>query len=424
MFGLGTLFCGLSQNINQLIAARAFAGIGGGGMTTVVSILMSDAIPLKDRGLWQGFINIIYATGAGVGAPAGGILADGVGWRWSFLSQAPLCLLAFIAVLVVLKEPEPEIVKKESDWRGKLKRVDFLGALMLVFAVFALLLGMDRGSNVSWRVKECLIPLCLSVPLFALFILVEVKIATEPFAPGHVVFNKSLFAAYMCNFFSFAGYLAALFYIPLYFQAVHGDSASRAGVLLIPAILCGVSGSLFGGIVMKRTGKYYWLTVVAYLMLSIGLLGILLFSGAVMDSTIGIIISSSLCAFGNGIGVTSTLIALISNAKHDDQAVATACSYLFRSLGSTTGVSLTSSAANQVLRSSLETKLGSGKDAAVIVEGVRRTLAYIKTLEPETRSLVRSAYGVSTRAAYGVDVGLVVGAALAAWFIKEKPLSR
>lgn len=82
MFGLGTLLCGLSQNINQLIAARAFAGIGGGGMTTVVSILMSDAIPLKDRGLWQGFINIIYATGAGVGAPAGGILADGVGWRW------------------------------------------------------------------------------------------------------------------------------------------------------------------------------------------------------------------------------------------------------------------------------------------------------------------------------------------------------
>lgn len=342
----------------------------------------------------------------------------------AFLAQAPLCLLAFIAVLVVLKEPEPEIVKKESDWRGKLKRVDFLGALMLVLAVFALLLGMDRGSNVSWRAKECLIPLCLSIPLFALFILVEVKVASEPFAPGHVVFNTSLFAAYMCNFFSFAGYLAALFYIPLYFQAVHGDSASRAGVLLIPAILCGVSGSLFGGIVMKRTGKYYWLTVIAYLMLSVGLLGILLFSGAVIDSTIGIIISSSLCAFGNGIGVTSTLIALISNAKHDDQAVATACSYLFRSLGSTTGVSLTSSAANQVLRSSLEKKLSSGKDAAVIVEGVRRTLAYIKTLEPETRELVRSAYGVSTRAAYGVDVGLVVGAALAAWFIKEKPLSR
>ena len=68
-------------------------------MTTVVSILMSDIIPLQDRGVWQGLINIIYAGGASAGAPLGGILADLVGWRWAFLGQAPLCLLAFVAVV-------------------------------------------------------------------------------------------------------------------------------------------------------------------------------------------------------------------------------------------------------------------------------------------------------------------------------------
>lgn len=66
----------------ELIAARAFSGIGGGGMTTVVSIMMSDIIPLKKRGMWQGYINIIYATGASVGAPLGGFLVDTIGWRW------------------------------------------------------------------------------------------------------------------------------------------------------------------------------------------------------------------------------------------------------------------------------------------------------------------------------------------------------
>ncbi|KAL7649591.1 hypothetical protein ACMYSQ_011430 [Aspergillus niger] len=71
VFGIGCLFCGLAQNIDQLIAARVFQGIGGGGMTTVVSILMSDIIPLRDRGVWQGVINIIYATGSGIGAPLG-----------------------------------------------------------------------------------------------------------------------------------------------------------------------------------------------------------------------------------------------------------------------------------------------------------------------------------------------------------------
>jgi predicted MFS family arabinose efflux permease len=84
IFGLGCLFCGLSRNINELIAARVFQGIGGGGMTTVVSILFSDIVPLKDRGLWQGIINIVYASGAASGAPLGGVVADFLGWRWSF----------------------------------------------------------------------------------------------------------------------------------------------------------------------------------------------------------------------------------------------------------------------------------------------------------------------------------------------------
>ena len=71
MFGVGTYFCGRATNFSELIVARAFAGIGGGGMTTVVSVLMSDIVPLRERGTWQGIINIIYAAGAGLGAPLG-----------------------------------------------------------------------------------------------------------------------------------------------------------------------------------------------------------------------------------------------------------------------------------------------------------------------------------------------------------------
>lgn len=97
IFGVGCLFCGLARDMNELIAARAFAGIGGGGMTTVVSILLSDIIPLRERGTWQGIINLIFAAGSGTGAPLGrsrisakpgadddigGFLADSVGWRW------------------------------------------------------------------------------------------------------------------------------------------------------------------------------------------------------------------------------------------------------------------------------------------------------------------------------------------------------
>ena len=271
VFGIGCLFCGLARDMNELIAARAFAGIGGGGMTTVVSIMMSDIVPLRERGTWQGIINIIFASGAGIGAPLGGILADLFSWRWAFLAQAPMCLLAFISVSLVLRLPQ----KESLGWKKKLARVDFLGAFVLVCAVFALLLGLDRGSNVSWSIPVALVPLCISFPLFALFGIVEQRFALEPFAPGRVIWDRSLVACYFCNFFSFGGWLAVVFYLPLFFQAVDGFTATQAGVRLLPGICAGVSGSLFGGLLMQRTGKYYWLTICAYTSLVFGALMVL-----------------------------------------------------------------------------------------------------------------------------------------------------
>lgn len=82
VFGLGSLFCGIAQTMAQLCIARAVAGIGGGGMTAVVSILITDIVPLRERGIWQGYINLIYAVGTSTGAPLGGLLADSIGWRW------------------------------------------------------------------------------------------------------------------------------------------------------------------------------------------------------------------------------------------------------------------------------------------------------------------------------------------------------
>ncbi|PSK50466.1 hypothetical protein B9Z65_410 [Elsinoe australis] len=420
IFGLGCLFCGLARNIGELIAARAFAGIGGGGMTTVVSILLSDTVTLRERGTWQGYINIIYAAGAASGAPLGGIMADAIGWRWAFLGQSPLCLIAFIAVAAVLKEP----AKESSHWKEKLRRIDFLGALILICAVFTLLLALDRGSNVSWRDTITLASLGASIPLFAVFILVEMKVATEPFAPGHIIFHRSLFACYACNFFSFSGWLAAIFYIPLYFQAVDGLSATQAGVRLMPSMAFGVSGSLFAGVYMQKTGRYYWLTVLCYFFLTVGMGVILLTSGAVVSSTVGIIIGMCICAFSNGIGVTSTLIGLIANATREDQAIATACSYLFRSLGSVFGVSMSATVANQTLRKYLEEELSNGEAAREIASKVRESLAFVKTLEPEMRAIVEECYAKSTRGAFGLQIGLVAGAAFAAWFIREKALSR
>lgn len=224
----------------------------------------------------------------------------------AFLAQAPLCLVAFTAVASLLHLP----VREDAHWKEKLRRIDFLGAFVLIGAVLGMVFGLDRGSNVSWTMPITIASLSVSIVLFILFIVVETRFAAEPFAPGYIVFGGKFFANYGCNFCSFASWLAALFYIPLFFQAVDGVSATVSGVRLLPSIFSSVSGSLFAGFVMKWTGKYFRLTIIAYVLIVSGLGGIFLFSGGVLANTAAMIVAMSFTAFGNGIAVTTTLIAL------------------------------------------------------------------------------------------------------------------
>ena len=215
--------------------------------------------------------------------------------------------------------------------------------------------------------------------------------------------------------------MAILFYIPLFYQAVDGFSATQAGVGLLPNTIAAVSGSLFGGLLMQRTGKYYWLTVASYSISTLGTLLVILCTGLVVNNTYGISVGLVLGGFGLGIGTTTTLIGLIANAAAEDQAIATACSYLFRSLGSVVVLSLTSSVVQQSLRHQLRAHLNSGKDAEEIVKKARDSLDYIKTLEPAVREAVRQCFAISIRNGFAFGLGIACCAILASCKSKLPP---
>jgi len=264
----------------------------------------------------------------------------------------------------------------------------------------------------------------IAIPLFAAFLAVEMKAASHPFAPGHVIFDRSLFASYLCNFFSIGSFMGILFYVPLYMQAVSGLSAAGAGLRLIPATLGSVTGSLFGGRYMQVTGKYYWLTIIAVALQVLGMLTLTLFSGPVVTSAWGLLGGLVLSSFGGGIAITTTLINVIANADPKDQAIATACSYLFRSLGSVVGVSVAATVVQLRLREQLKQRLNSGHAADKIVEHVRQSLDYIKQLDPQTRDIVRLCYQKATTAAFAVSVCIACASFLSTWWIREKKLSK
>lgn len=290
----------------------------------------------------------------------------------AFLAQTPLCAVAFVAVALTLKLPKI----KSSNWKSKLRRVDFAGAFVLICAVFTLLLGLDRGSNLAWNAPITLVSLCLSLPLFIFFVFIEQNFAVEPCAPGHIIFEKSLVPCYLVNFFGSGALMSVIFYLPLFFQAVDGYTATQAGVGLIPAIAAGVCGSLLGGILMQRTGKYYWLTVSAYTLLTLGILLVLLFTGLTANNTYGILTGLTISSFGSGIGVTTSLISLIANAAPKDQAITTACSYLFRYL------SPHSKLCNSSLINFFLAKFSRVGGRIIIISNCRTTVAANPTLGP------------------------------------------
>ncbi len=234
-----------------------------------------------------------------------------------FIVQGPICFVALLSVTLTLHLPVPkssesDINTEPESWRSKLRRIDFLGALILLSATTALLVGLDTGSNYSWTSRLTLTSLFLSIPLYLLFLLVEARFASYPFAPGRIIFSRSLFPAYMANLLGYGAYIAVLFYVPLFLQATQGLSSTEAGVRLIPAIVCSVVGSLSGGYIMKLTGRYYWLTLCSECLMFLGVAVMTAFAGMAgmgMEARMtswGILTAQCLTALGNGVTVTST----------------------------------------------------------------------------------------------------------------------
>ncbi|KAL8835446.1 MAG: hypothetical protein Q9170_003323 [Blastenia crenularia] len=419
MFGIGSLGCGLTRTMGGLIAARAVQGIGGGGMLIVATVLLSDLIPIRDRGTYQGYLNLVGALGSTSGGPLGGLFAQSVGWRWIFLIQVFLCLIAIISVAVLLRLPQP---KSKFSWQKQLKQIDFLGAFLLILVVFALLFGLDRGTNVSWRSPVTLVSLCLTIPLLLAFLWVETKFAVEPFTPGHVIFDKALFACYAQNFFGYAGFTALIFYLPLFFQVVLTMTPAQAGAGLIPAAISAVVGTFVGGLILKRIGKFYWLALISASMGALASVPIAIAPSLRSGSFITTCVASVASFVPQGIVVTASLIAILSNVSAADQAVATACSFLFRSLGAAIGVSLVGLVIDQILGVKLRTALDP-QDADYILEEVKTSLDFIKSLSPELRATVRDCYSAGIQSGFATCSALLAIAAFCVIWWREKKMT-
>lgn len=414
-FAAGNLICGLANTEWVIILGRVVSGIGGGCVNTITTFAASDLVPLRRRGVWQGFGNICFGVGSGIGGVFGGWMSDALNWRWAFLIQVPLILIAMTIIFFTMKIPV-----KESD-KSKIKRVDFLGAFTLVAALVLLLLGLNSGGNiVPWKHPLVYVSLPVAGLLLAAFVYIEDQVSQEPIIPVRLLLVRTVAAGCFTNWAASMAYYAYIYYVPIYFQ-VRGLSATAAGVRLIPNAFGIAVGSLGAGFIMRITGRYWWLNAATeglFVLATALILG--LFKLSVPEWAPFIILFIG--GLGYGAMLTITLLALISAVDHEYQAVITSASYAARSTGSTIGISIASAVFQNILTHRLWEEFGDYEDAAGIVKRLRDNIDVLKELARPDKIKALASYIDALRGVWGTMLGLAVIGALSSLLIREHKL--
>ena len=414
VFGLGTLLCGLAPNEWVLIAGRTIAGLGGGAMVTISMFVAGDLVPLRKRGVLQGIGNIIIGIGFGFGGLLGGWIDGLAGWRVAFLVQVPFIFVGGLMVFFNVKVPITT-TKKPS-----MKRVDWLGSITLTCALVLFLLGLSVGGNVfPWTHPLVLTALPLSVAFLILFVYIEENIALEPIVPVRLLLNRTVTSACLSYLFIFMSYFGFTYYVPVYLQLLD-CSPTEAGLRFIPFSAGSAVGALSVGLIMKVTGNYYYPDKCAHAMLVLSTA-----LAATMNATTPSIFPFIyLSIFGLGVGgiLVTTLIALVSAVDQEHQAVVTSAGFAFRSTGSVMGLTIASTAFQNLLRVKLHRSIGSVADAEDIVDRIRDNFDEVGRLPLALRGLVQRDYMEAVQGVFVVACGFSILAAVSSLFMRQHKL--
>ncbi|KAG2197122.1 hypothetical protein INT47_004187 [Mucor saturninus] len=423
VFFIGSLLCGAATNLWALVIARAIAGIGGGGINCLTTVITADLVPLRERGKFQGYGNIAYAVGSVLGAPLGGFITDSLGWRFCFFINLPLLVVTIYVATKLLTNYNLEENTSGETLSERLKKIDYAGAITIVSAVICFLMATSLGGNIMpWSAPIVLGCFASAVVLAIAFCIIEAKYAIHPLMPWDIISSRTPLACSSANLWCVMATTSLIYVTPLFYQALLGYSPSTAGVYIMPKVASVSFGSVMSGIYMSKTGEYRKITIVGSLMAFISMAGYSMWT----PSTPYYFQFFCLLIDGLSLGViiTTTLIAMHSCVDPSEIATITSMSYLFRSIGGVVGISLTSAIFQGVVKQILQEKI-TGPDAALYIEIARKSMTEVRELLPEdVLTIVLDAYQVGLRYTFTACAGLAGLSFFSTFFIESFDLSR
>jgi EmrB/QacA subfamily drug resistance transporter len=419
VFVIGSVTSTIAQSMYELAAFRALQGLGAGGLMSLAMTILGDIVPPRQRAKYQGFFLAVFGVSTVLGPVLGGLFAGfdtlwGIdGWRWVFLLNVPIGVVALAVVAKVLNVPH-----QRHD-----HRIDWWGGLALTAAVIPLLLIAEQGNKWGWGSTNAVICYAVSAVGSVLFLFIEYVMKDAALIPLRLFKNSTFTVAILGGVIVGVAMFGAITMIPQYLQVVQGYTPTESGLLTLPMMAGITAASIISGQVTARTGRYKMLPVIGTFLVAVGAVA---FAQVEYNSPLWLpLVAAGIIGFGLG-NCMQTLVTAVQNAgPRQDMGVSTAAVTFFRQMGGTMGVAVFLTIMFNVLPGNIEKAFGGSLPAAASTQlgGLQSNTSVIAQLPDELRIPVLVGFTDSITTVFYAAAGVALLACLVLMFMKEIPLA-
>lgn len=411
VYSIGSLIAAFAPSMEVLIGSRVIQGLGVGGLTALVQVVIASMVSPRERGRYSGYIGATFALATVSGPLIGGLIVDSpLGWRGCFFVGLPVAALAFVLLQKTLHLP---VVRRQVS-------IDYLGATLIMAGVSILLIWVSlAGNQFAWASATTAAMVVGGLLVIAAALYVEGRVAAEPIIPLHLFKDRTIALATVASTLIGVAMFGSTVYLSQYFQVARGMTPTEAGLMSIAMVGGLLVSSIVTGRIISETGlwKRYLVGGMVLVVVALGLLG------TIDDTTSLVVIGLFMAVLGVGLGATmqNLVLAVQNNVALKDMGAGSSVVAFFRSLGGSAGVS----ALGALLSVQVADKVASGL-AAIGVSGGSETESHsipdLDTLPGPVREIFQSAFGESFGHLFLVATPFAVLALVCVLFIEEVPL--